>query len=419
MARSCTALLLLSVALEYKFDLRGKLPHVHASFTRIAVRVIVAGDRQHVALENARLSARGAIRKAHDVITWLGKLWILRCDGLDPGAVLKEWNSMATKESQVTGNKRAACLQLLEAPEPAVKILLEHVSEYGSESAFQEDAFSNKKVMPSFVPRANNNKVWMRRLTVTNEGFLLMVRFLDAEWSRKPHAVRRKYDKTQMEEASLVANLLEALICEVQAAHPIKDDIIDNSVRQRLVDSDMTLELELSMAAKEMKVDFTYSCISLINELIRCHVSSAAEHSAASLPGAAPSVLASNLERQEFDLVLKSIEHDLDAYRLWSARARDREAAVYHQRMNHARDRVRKARAAVDTIFDRSSSQFRMALFGLEKLETVINEINHLKLVISRLNQLDDSDVVPHGQKNLNLKRALNVICKHVLKPCP
>ena len=50
-------------------------------------------DAQSVALENARLSTRGAIRRAHCVLTWLGKLTLLQAQGLTAEAVLKAWNS--------------------------------------------------------------------------------------------------------------------------------------------------------------------------------------------------------------------------------------------------------------------------------------------------------------------------------------
>eukprot|EP00969_Alexandrium_andersonii_P265985 11756027-Alexandrium_andersonii.AAC.1 len=51
-----------------------------------------------------------------------------------------------------------------------MQVLMQHVSEFGSEHAFPEEAFANKKVMPGFVPRAAGDKVWSRRRTVSPEG---------------------------------------------------------------------------------------------------------------------------------------------------------------------------------------------------------------------------------------------------------
>ena len=150
-ARAATVLVLAKLIMESRADICETAPDLFYSLRAVHCRRgLMSVDRASVALENAKLSARGAIRRAHDVITWLGKLYLLKQTGLDPAAVLKRWNAMATKESQVTGNKRTCCLMLLEnAPNAAVQLLLDHVSEFGQESScFAEDAFANKKIMP-------------------------------------------------------------------------------------------------------------------------------------------------------------------------------------------------------------------------------------------------------------------------------
>lgn len=149
MARACTILTIADLTLGA--DLRTHHPSLFRSMSAVRVRrCTVAVDRLSMALENARLSARGSIRRAHDVVTWLGKLQLLRANGQDPAAVLKKWNDSCTREAQVTGNRRLCCLSLLErAPDSAVELLLAHVSEVGAEgSAFSEDAFANKKLLP-------------------------------------------------------------------------------------------------------------------------------------------------------------------------------------------------------------------------------------------------------------------------------
>ncbi len=159
MARATTALALLSLA----FEPGGPLPAGNCFLQSVAVvhcrRGIAAVDRATVALENARLSARGSIRRAHDVITWVGTLYRLQIQcKLSPASVLKTWNATATTQAQVTGNKRMCCLSLLEkAPEKAIQLLLDHVSEHGADqSAFMEDAFANKKILPG--------SVWLKRV---------------------------------------------------------------------------------------------------------------------------------------------------------------------------------------------------------------------------------------------------------------
>ena len=101
-------------------------------------------DITHVAFENAKLSARGAIRQAHDVPTWLSKLALLQSKGLKADAVIKAWNDVATRDSQITGQKRVALLQLLASPLELCQLLIKHASEFGQKGAFSEECFANK-----------------------------------------------------------------------------------------------------------------------------------------------------------------------------------------------------------------------------------------------------------------------------------
>ena len=41
-------------------------------------------------------------------------------------------------------------------------------------------------------------------------------------------------------------------------------------------------------------------------------------------------VAAANLEKEELDILLKQMEHDLKTYALWQLKCEDREAAMYH-----------------------------------------------------------------------------------------
>ncbi len=153
MARVCCALAVADLMLENlqtgsdtgPVVLRTSLTQVHAR------RGLQAVDRASIALANAQLSARGSIRRAHDVITWVGKLLMLKQQsGLDPAAVLKTYNDTATSQAAIVGNKRLCCLALLDrAPPQALELLVEHVSQVGTEgSCFPEDAFANKKLLP-------------------------------------------------------------------------------------------------------------------------------------------------------------------------------------------------------------------------------------------------------------------------------
>ena len=70
---------------ELKVDVQLLNPSLHQSLLAVYCRLgTAASDSATIAMENARLSARGVIRKAHDVITWAGKLHTLKLQGLQP-----------------------------------------------------------------------------------------------------------------------------------------------------------------------------------------------------------------------------------------------------------------------------------------------------------------------------------------------
>ena len=149
MARSCTTLTLLDQCLVNEIDLDAVCPNLLHTVKRIhARRQIASDDLTSIALANAQLSSAGSIRKAHDVITWLGKLVLLRMQGADPGAIITRWNSMSSGRSQLNGQKRVCLLNLLEkAPTETVDFLINLASQV-AEHLFPEEAFANKKILP-------------------------------------------------------------------------------------------------------------------------------------------------------------------------------------------------------------------------------------------------------------------------------
>ena len=105
-----------------------------------------------------------------------------------------------------------------------------------------------------------------------------------------------------------------------------------------------------------------------------------------------------SVSNPRYELALKSMTHDVNAYAIWQTRAQDREAAVYYSRMAHARDRARKARDMAQLVMDPSSPNFRMAVVGTERLDLVMGEITKMRQATAKLNQLDSpADMAPHG----------------------
>ena len=183
--RAATALVLSSLSIKYGWDLASLSPPLQASLCAIYAQKSTCGsDAASVALENAKQSHAGSIRKAHCALTWLGKLVLLRKQGMEPSSIVKLWNQQCPREAQLKGQKEQALRALLLLDQSAADQLLEHLSQFGGETAFSETCWSNKRIMPNGCPKGYS-KEWNQRLTVSNAGFLLMVRYIHSKHARK------------------------------------------------------------------------------------------------------------------------------------------------------------------------------------------------------------------------------------------
>ncbi|CAJ1407180.1 unnamed protein product [Effrenium voratum] len=318
----------------------------HQSMTVIsATWSVAATDAASIAIENAKLSARGDIRKGHDTITWLSKLSLLKQKGLSPTEVLRRWNEAATRESALQGQKRTAILQLLELPQESVLLLLEHSSNFGEDTAFAHDAFANKRLSPGFSPRGIA-KPWQKRLTVTVDGFNLFIQHVHGTQMRKTRPMRKKWEKAALEEAMSMAQLLVSCAAEMQLQQP----------------GTIALELELQAAISEAKTDFQPADISAFKEIRAICLADRDEKMSAI--GQGPRITAGELEKQAFEVMLASADHDANRYRAWRTKCMDRDAAQYFAQLQHTCNRQSQAKQAAQAVFqDGPTWHMRLAMF--------------------------------------------------------
>ena len=245
-------------------------------------------DLMQVAFTNAKLSSRGAIRKSHDVACWLSKISMLVDRGLKAESAIKAWNQEATRESQLTGQKRVALLALSSGPAGTTKLLLDHASFFGSASAFSEECFAAKNLFPGYFPRTVLDKTWRSRLTVTDAGFLLFLRYTDACHHQKLPETRGKLSKERCAELSQLTQL-----------------VVTSKLTDALLDCDANLELELQVALSEKAAKWKPADLTLVQEILKAH--SATADSKFFVEKRV--VAAGELEREEFDLMKKMFEY--------------------------------------------------------------------------------------------------------------
>ena len=134
MARATTLLCIADCLIQAGYDTKNA-PRIQSTFGIIhARRHMAAMDKAAIALENARLSAAGSIRKGHDLIQWFGKLLMLKSFNYDPPEILAKWNQQATKDHRIVGAKQMSIMRLLKFQSPEVeKLLFGAVNEFGVE----------------------------------------------------------------------------------------------------------------------------------------------------------------------------------------------------------------------------------------------------------------------------------------------
>ena len=304
-ARSQTLLFLAKLALDAQWGLAVLHPALLASMQAIArKRGSLLRDLQSIALENAAIAARGGIRKQLDCFGWLGKLLLLRDKGYAAEDVLKRWNTSASKESQLVGSKATGLKFLLTCPESITALLLRHASQYGSNIAFPEEGWCNKKIHINFAARCPH-KEWTDRLRVSEPGLLLALETLCVAHDNKMPEARTKITKAIMEECVLQAQVM----VDVQRA--LVDDLgVPKDMTHSLMDSfrngDISLRLELENAVSEKDKAWTCAQLTQVQDILRKHRGQ--QEQQFPVESGNRNIAATKLEREEFDLLLKQIE---------------------------------------------------------------------------------------------------------------
>jgi hypothetical protein len=153
---------------------------------------------------NFKMSVRGAIRQAPNVIQWCLTLKNLNSLGEnDATALIKEWNTQSSKAGQLTGGKYNAVKQVLVGMPIAILTFLEnHISLLGwGNCAYSDDSLSNKKVYPGHIFKSPKPG-WADRVVVTERSMLLHVMMTVNEHMQKVPNARRKYTKKDLEEGA-------------------------------------------------------------------------------------------------------------------------------------------------------------------------------------------------------------------------
>ena len=116
-------------------------------------QLVAWGNLREQIFHRNKIDARGSIRKAPNVITWALSLDKLRLAGdKDAGAIIRAWNTEASKQQQIGGGKAQALKNVLNLMSADVfnHVVLPAVSELSwencpwSDDSFRATSFSSR-----------------------------------------------------------------------------------------------------------------------------------------------------------------------------------------------------------------------------------------------------------------------------------
>ena len=164
-------------------------------------------------------------------------------------------------------------------------------------------------------------------------------------------------------------------------------------VLEHWVKGDASLDLELQGALSDKSTTFQATEISLLKGLVQKHVADS-ERKRLALGRSGPTIQATELERQSFDIAVQTFQHDLQQYKIWLSRSRDREAALYYQELSHAQARKKQALQIAAGVMDRASPSWRVELTHVQSPSESLKRVQSMKQQIAKMENLGNPDSV-------------------------
>ena len=370
-ARSATLLMLLHrcKALGLNGSSPGLAP-LWSSVTRIWVHCMESSNRIDEALTNMKLSSRGSLRKANNLIQLVFMLQNLKSLGLsDSSSFVQRWNKMSSKTFQIVGRKASALKLLLEqTPQSVLTLILDHVNMHGWESCvWSDDNLGSKKIFSGFQFSCSK-KSWLPRLRTTDESMMLMVKFLQACHEQKASYMRKKPDTQAVEDAAVKAALCWHLGQELLQQVPVDPNKLQAEWYDNFASGENSVdgELQALLMDKSDTFDVKRDCPSL-RKLVEDHKFSK--------PVAMDTVEEVSLQVDKFALIMKQLKYDVQVYTTWTRKVSSVKSAQEHQRHMWLLERRKRCLAVADQFLSRNVK----LLVWQKKVELAIAEIMNAK----------------------------------------
>ncbi|CAK9020813.1 Uncharacterized protein SCF082_LOCUS15069 [Durusdinium trenchii] len=366
--RATTLLAFLHLVWEDE-SLLGLFPQIRSTVTAIFCHHVVHASVQDEVFQNFKLSLMGSIRKPPNLLTWILTLASLKQHGYeDSAAVIQRFNSTVGKSSQLLAAKATAVGNLMtHFPESLLCLMQAHVSKYGWEGcALSDDGLSTKKILPIHVHKAPT-KGWKKYASMSVQATELVFRKLFHDFDSNPQG-RRKADRASPEQSAESAALLVNLAKALQDQFPVKTEDIEKQIFDKWVEGHMGLELELHELASEKKETLACTDVKFFRGVV--------DTVRAKMPlsdGHGETVQLTALEKDKYDLTVKQINFDRQAFRIYKAKLENFETHIHLAKVDWKNNRREETTAHVRSWLSNKSCIFQYNASDSGALMTVLN----------------------------------------------
>ena len=353
-ARSVSMHVLMTLIFDCKLSLKAINQELWNSLRHIHAWNMVFPSLKDQIDSNFEMSCRGSIRKPPNVLSWVHVLSKMRQAGEhDTNSIIRTWNTRhALAGHKLTGGKATAVRNVIENyDERIICIVMGVVSKFGWEnSPFSDDSLSSRKIFPGTHWRIAQNKKWTDRMTVTSESAVLM--FEHVVWLHENGvgdvARRPKQTKSALEEHALTAAVCCAVAKEAVAAG-IAQQQVDKLFVEAWKTGNPRVSMELMSAIADKSPEFSVRDVTILRSLLD---SKNASNTSLASEEAAVSRQSQELESATFELTMKKIHRDVEAWEVYKQKMEQWVHRVHAKKTEHLLKRWTGAKAAVQSFME-------------------------------------------------------------------
>ena len=157
--------------------------------------------------------------------------------------------------------------------------------------------------------------------------------------------MRRKCDRSKMEEKMHVSAILHALSADLKSQFPVPQEEIMNSIVTPWIDgSAATVEMEILEALREKKTNFTCTDVQAFNELKQKTLKQSPLNQTKDT-----TLTTETVENNAFELLTRQCEYDIQAFKVWKGKVSSIEHHAFHLRLESRQKAAIANRRAAST----------------------------------------------------------------------